>query len=339
MAQNDEPGAGQVQIVRDTVSKIVEIPPEQVLRSDVGLNLYYAQWLRDLYVILDSLQIGRLPAMKLNQLQRGAQEALEFFQNVANTDRSSATVSPQRGNLISRSQQIYDEQFDRLSSCIAVFQAQAGGLESFKRAAADTQKVMEGAVTKANDALKELTSKLQQGTNELDKSIEIAKKAAEINALSSYAKYFKDEAQSHKKAGWAWLGGTGVLFSVTGFLAYWFWVHFGETLTTLTTAQNVQLAITKLVILSTVFTIAISSSRIYRSHRHNYVVNQHRKNALQTFQAFVNAPEADAQTKNAVLLEATKCIFSQQPTGYISSEQETQPSQILEIVRQLSPRS
>jgi hypothetical protein len=37
------------------------------------------------------------------------------------------------------------------------------------------------------------------------------------------------------------------------------------------------------------------------------------------------------------LLEATKCIFSQQPTGYIA-EQESQPSQILEIVRQLRPR-
>jgi hypothetical protein len=105
----------------------------------------------------------------------------------------------------------------------------------------------------------------------------------------------------------------------------------------MTTIQGVQLAITKVVVLSTSFTAAVASLRVYRSHQHNLEVNQRRKNALRTFQAFVDAPEADAQTKNAVLLEATKCIFSQQPTGYIA-EQESQPSQILEIVRQLRPR-
>jgi hypothetical protein len=133
-----------------------------------------------------------------------------------------------------------------------------------------------------------------------------------------------------------------VLFAGTVGVAYWLWIRFGETLTlpnALTTAQSVQLAVTKVVILSTMFTVAVACARVYRSHRHNYVVNEHRKNALQTFQTFANAPEADAQTKSAVLLEATKCIFSQQPTGYISSEQESQSSQILEIVRQLGPKS
>jgi hypothetical protein len=128
-----------------------------------------------------------------------------------------------------------------------------------------------------------------------------------------------------------------LFLGVTG-TAYWLWHEFGQNFTkpdALTGIQSVQLAITKVVILSTIFTAAIACSRIYRAHRHNYVVNQHRRNALRTFQAFANAPEADAQTKNAILLEATKCIFSQ--PGYISSEQESQPSQILEIVRQLKP--
>jgi CTP synthase (UTP-ammonia lyase) len=136
------------------------------------------------------------------------------------------------------------------------------------------------------------------------------------------------------------LAGTAALFAGVGGLAYLLWHEFGESLVkpdALTAVQSVQLAITKVVILSTIFTAAVACSRIYRAHRHNYVVNQHRRNALNTFQAFVNAPEADAQTKNAVLLEATKCIFSQQPTGYISSEQDSQPSQVLEIVRGLKP--
>jgi hypothetical protein len=70
----------------------------------------------------------------------------------------------------------------------------------------------------------------------------------------------------------------------------------------------------------------------YRAYRHNAVVNRHRQNALATFEAFAKAA-SDAETKNAVLLQATQCIFSPQQTGYVSGEPETAMPQVLEIVR------
>ena len=72
---------------------------------------------------------------------------------------------------------------------------------------------------------------------------------------------------------------------------------------------------------------------MYRAHRHNFVINRHRLNALSTFEAFAKATD-DQQIKNAVLLQATQCIFGPQPTGYISGESESEGyPQILEIVR------
>jgi hypothetical protein len=72
---------------------------------------------------------------------------------------------------------------------------------------------------------------------------------------------------------------------------------------------------------------------MYRSQWHNHVVNKHRQNALSTFETFVKAA-SDEQTKNAVLIQATQCIFSQQPTGFVAHDSDGAPSpQILEIVR------
>jgi len=78
------------------------------------------------------------------------------------------------------------------------------------------------------------------------------------------------------------------------------------------------------------------AGKTYRAHRHNAVVNRHRQNALTTFQTFAQAA-SEEQTKNAVLLQATQCIFSPQQTGYIQSDNDTPGiPQVLEIVRSFS---
>jgi hypothetical protein len=57
-------------------------------------------------------------------------------------------------------------------------------------------------------------------------------------------------------------------------------------------------------------------ARSHKSHRHNYIVNQHRRNALQSFKAFAAASE-DPQAQQALLAEAAKCVYSAQPSGYL----------------------
>jgi len=65
-------------------------------------------------------------------------------------------------------------------------------------------------------------------------------------------------------------------------------------------------------------------------------VNQHRQNALSTFETFVKAA-ADDQTKGAVLLQATQAIFTPQVTGFIAQESDSGgPAQVLEIFRSAS---
>jgi len=63
-------------------------------------------------------------------------------------------------------------------------------------------------------------------------------------------------------------------------------------------------------------------------------LNKHRQNALNTFETFSKAAGTDTQTKNAVLLEATHAIFSNQQTGYLNQDGESDsPNRIIEIIK------
>lgn len=106
------------------------------------------------------------------------------------------------------------------------------------------------------------------------------------------------------------------------------------------TGLSIQLAISKLIVFSILYFALIWGSRNYRAHRHNAVVNQHRQNALSTFQAFVDSAEDDKATKDAVLLRSTETIFSPHISGYLTKESEKQNTpQILEIFRNAMGKS
>ncbi|MCY3546897.1 MAG: hypothetical protein OXH49_08435 [Gemmatimonadetes bacterium] len=66
--------------------------------------------------------------------------------------------------------------------------------------------------------------------------------------------------------------------------------------------------------------LVVWTARGYRAAAHNQIVNEHRRDALGTFETFVKGT-SDDRTKNAVLLQATHCIFSHRPSGF--GQQET----------------
>ncbi|MBZ5671148.1 MAG: hypothetical protein LAO04_15645 [Acidobacteriia bacterium] len=161
---------------------------------------------------------------------------------------------------------------------------------------------------------------------------------AQESGVSQHAVHFKGEADRHEATAKQWLSATIWLAAVTLAFAIAFFVLYFTIGSTLTATQNLQLAISKVIIIFILLSATFWVGRTYRAHRHNAVVNRHRQNALTTFRTFVEAT-GDEPTKNAVLLQATQCIFSPQQTGYVSSESEPGIPQVLEIVRTLGKSS
>ncbi|HLJ28774.1 MAG TPA: hypothetical protein VKY85_18845 [Candidatus Angelobacter sp.] len=199
--------------------------------------------------------------------------------------------------------------------------------------------------------LDEYEAKGRQTLEDLNATLHAAKEAAKLVGIVEHARVFEEEAHSHRRSANWWLSFTIILALCAGTVAY---VNFVNTerlvahvISERPDAQNgkpaearvgltgleIQLSVAKLIILSILLSGSIWAGRVYKSHRHNFVINRHRSNALSTFQTFATS-SSDPQIKNAVLLQATTCIFGPQNTGYIGQEKEAETyPQILEIIR------
>jgi hypothetical protein len=171
------------------------------------------------------------------------------------------------------------------------------------------------------------------------------RQAAGEVTVAAYVKDFEGEADNHQKAAWYWLGATilislltvgGAVVTLIPSIAHFLYPVGGLS----TTQQVIQFTVSKLIILSVLYYTLVWCARNYSAHRHNYIVNRHRRNSLNTFEAFVKAVGEDRDTKNAVLLQATQSIFSSQASGYALKDfQAESPSKFIEIMRSVGPPS
>lgn len=180
---------------------------------------------------------------------------------------------------------------------------------------------------------KHISEKSEKMLAEIDSILAISQKTAGALGVTEYSKIFQEESDEHQRTARSWLKATiglMVLLVVVGFVP----IIFSDFIDTNNNYSLIQLAVTKILVLTVLFYGLNLCAKNYRSHTHNSILNKHRQNALRTFETFVKASGEDNQTKNAVLLEATRTIFTNQQTGYINGENEAEfPSRIIEIIK------
>lgn len=190
---------------------------------------------------------------------------------------------------------------------------------------------------KLNTILQDFDSHRQQvenKSNEINAILESAKSAVGKVGVNVHATLFEKESIFHKNEANKWLKNVGVviiLIIIGGLAALKMMPSFDNA------AFIIQYSVTKIVVIATMFYALSICMKNYRAHKHNEIVNKHRQNALSTFETFVNS-SAEQQTKDAVLLQATMSIFSNQQTGYSSSDNDgDMPSKVIEIIKSAAP--
>ena len=143
---------------------------------------------------------------------------------------------------------------------------------------------------------------------------------------------FQKEAQVQKTAASWWLAAGGVVLAM---LIYYVLVVVTDPAKSEKMSVILPLLVSKLAVV-TLGSISLNIiMKNYSACRHNMTVNRHREHALSTFEFFVNAAAHDPETKNAVLLEVTKVIFSPANSGYLKGAQDSNSGgmNILEIIK------
>lgn len=286
----------------------------------------------ELFNSLANANMESIPTFLLNKLKQSAQQAIDSFERIQNFDPSARNPVEQKDNLIQRIKNEYDEYFQQIAPTIAYCSQSEEKFEMLERQAQDFVEKIE----KLSSSLEREKSRIIDDAT--DALTQVQNAAAEIG-VAQHTVHFETEVRKHTKARTRWLCVTAFLGFVMLFLiassVYYYMNHIPE----MQIAQLVQLAISKAVFFGVLSFALVWASRMYRAESHNLVVNQHRQNALRTFETFI-AASGDDSTKGAVLLEATQCIFSHQPSGFAQNEQGAATSpRVLEIFRNLMPNS
>ena len=155
--------------------------------------------------------------------------------------------------------------------------------------------------------------------------------------ISRYKEVFDNQARKHKKMAWVWLGITVGLTLVSGGI---FWGLLKDLLPT----DNALSAIlpnllAKGFFLSLIYLLLNRSIKNYTAEKHLEVINTHRQNALETFDAFADAAAGNRDTRDQVLLAATKAIFDTNQSGYLSTKtgNADSASPVQQIIKEVIP--
>ena len=298
----------------------------------------YFQRVLQLFRDLEQTNLDTVPYGQLHDLTQSAQEANELFSQIQEFSLKAHPQNPaeERDNLINNIRDRYDSWFSQVTPIIAYSVRKSADFKQLEQDALAQAKRVEQIGTGLQSKGQEIVDEAQGVLNQI-------RQTAQEVGVAQHAIQFKNEADHHKTAAskWLktviWLAGITALLTLANVVVYVVLIYTGK-LSALTTAQTIQLAVPKVIFFSLLFSGLVWTGRVYRSHQHNFVVNQHRQNALRSFETFAKATNDD-QIKSAVLLQATNCIFTPQASGYADPSAEAPGSpRILEIIRNMATK-
>lgn len=315
----------------DTRRKLIEQTIQnidQIRRVDTqALNINVAHAPRD--VLMDAVAImtnmsrfyGHISSESIHGIPT---EAIRFIETVSRNDRESVEaifafhhseryVGPQSEDalrvLVYRLEEGFGSSFQKLVPYIGLLNHSVYGYREIERS-------INGLAEAVQSRSHRLAERLDEKIVEANGLIAGLRSTSAELGVSKHATFFEKEASGHESHARSWLWAT--IFSITALVAfalYTLFLYKDKDLAPSTITEMLQLNIGKIMIFAAGMFLAVHCARMYSAHRHNFVINRHRQNALSTYTALVQAA-SDVSNRDIVLVKAAESIFDLQPTGY-----------------------
>jgi hypothetical protein len=327
----DAAALGELKTVLDEIS---QIDPSALVRKDAHGPFHFESGLPlftrvlNLFRTLNECELEDVPAARLSNAKSQASNALTRFRAIESFDPEKVdNPKAQRDSLVQQLQEGWPGYYEAAAPLIVWGKQQSTDLGALERQA-------RGAVALTKQLAEQADQQRGKMVSEMTEALRAIREAAAEAGVSQQATYFAGDATFYQRQSRFWLVATVVIGLLV--LAYSTLVVVPE-LRDLAIAHPqtnlFPLALVKFAVVSLMGFLVVWCVRNFGSSRHNFVVNQHRANALKTFRAFVEATEDEA-TKDAVLRRATESIFAPQETGYTRGRGETSPpSHLTEILK------
>lgn len=299
----------------DSIDKSLEYQKKDLVKRTEWGSITFDKASHDLNRIfsivghLKILPIDQLTDQAATQIKQRLDEVNNHLDAVDKFTLEQANPTQARDNLVSGIHSTADQFYTVATQWIPFLAYQKGDVA--RNIEALTKSVDE-AKSIADDAKRDIAKR----KGEIDQIIIKTREASASAGAAVFTQDFAREADNQDKAASRWLKATATLAVLTIVAAGLMW-HFSEP--NLDPGQLTQKFGTKVAVLVVLFTATVWCGRIYRALMHQSSMNRHRALSLQTFQAF-SAAAADTGTKDAVLLETTRAIFTVGATGYLDGK-------------------
>ena len=300
--------------LQDLIGNILKYDIETLVSRDNWGEINFESARQDLERIfsltgnLSVLPLGHLTDAAVAEIIKVLTEALGVIETLDNFVITTGQPALDRDQIVSEIHGHADSYYSIASQWVPFLAYQQEDV------AADIQAI--------NSSMSEAFQIVESGRTTIDEKVleidDIVTKTREASAGAGAAVFTKDfntESSNLKGSAKIWLWVTGGLATITIVFAVGLWWLSEPVDNPWQAAQRFG---ARVIILVVLFTATLWCGRIYKALMHQSTNNRHRALSLQTFQAFSAAASEDP-TRDAVLLEATRTIFTLSASGYIDS--------------------
>lgn len=303
---------------KESLARIQNFDVNELPRvSDLGNKLNFsevvdpAQQLIDLYKRLSVTALQDFPDNVLTTIRDNANDHYKLFSQILAFNPEQQDPSSARTNLTNQVASVYQPAFQALHPYISYSLHRSADFQRLDSDARATLQAIEDKSIKITESLSQHESDAKATLNEI-------RRVAAEEGVTKQAVHFNAEYEHHTTEADKWQTYTVRLSIALGIFAILsLFLHKIPFLKPENTYDAVQLSISKFLIFSVMAYMLFLSAKNFLNHKHNAIVNKHRQNALMTHTALVEA-SGDEGVRDAVLLQASSCIFSPQATGYAS---------------------
>lgn len=201
----------------------------------------------------------------------------------------------------------------------------------------DTAERSSMILSEADNSLKDLIQTTHEKTYKLEEDanavIQAARKVAAEKAVAPYTHSFHNAARKWKIQAIMWLTFTGATLIATGLWAYNGLTGQAPALSNIT--EMIQYFSARVLITLLLVSAIWWSAKQFRIAKHQQTTNQHKADALRSFEAFIEATNSP-DVRDAVILQTTQTIFGQQPTGYLDGKEESSFEQYAKVAQSIN---